>query len=94
VLETAEAGEEGISSSALQLMFTLGTAFGAGAGGAIVALADVGVIDLTTAIGIVFGLMFVAAVLGIGVATRVAGGAQTAVDVEPTEQLEAGRWVA
>ncbi len=42
VLETAATGEEGFSSAGLQLMFTLGTAFGAGAGGAIVALADAG----------------------------------------------------
>ena len=40
VLETATPGEEGFSSAALALMFTLGTAFGAGVGGAMVALAE------------------------------------------------------
>jgi MFS family permease len=39
VLESAPAGEEGVSSSAAQLAFVLGTALGTGIGGAIVALA-------------------------------------------------------
>lgn len=71
VLETAARGEEGFSSAGLQLMFTLGTAFGAGAGGAIVAMADAGQLSLPTAIGLVDGLMFVVAFAAVLVAVRV-----------------------
>ncbi len=71
ILETATPGEEGFSSSALQLMFTLGTAFGAGVGGAIVALADAGLVALPSAVGIVNGLMFVAALGAIAAGMRV-----------------------
>ncbi|MEA2651922.1 MAG: hypothetical protein QOI85_1643 [Chloroflexota bacterium] len=74
VLETAVPGEEGFSSSALQLMFTLGTAFGAGVGGAVVALADAGAIQLSSAIGIVDGLMLVMAVVAVAVSLRVPRG--------------------
>ncbi|MGQ0609091.1 MAG: MFS transporter [Chloroflexota bacterium] len=74
VLETAAPGEEGFSSSALQLMFTLGTAFGAGVGGAIVAMADAGTIPLTSAIGIIDALMVVMAVVAAVVALRVPRG--------------------
>jgi len=74
MLETSAPGEEGFSSSAFQLMFTLGTAFGAGVGGAIVAVSDGGAMDLATAIGVVFGLMVVIAVLTVGVSTRVPRG--------------------
>ena len=71
VLETATPGEEGASSAAIQLMFTLGTAFGAGVGGAVVALADSGVLALTPALGIVYGTMLVVSLLGLLVAWRV-----------------------
>ncbi|MEO5985634.1 MAG: MFS transporter [Candidatus Limnocylindria bacterium] len=71
VLETAASGEEGFSSAGLQLMFTLGTAFGAGAGGAIVAMADVGQLTLPAAIGIVDALMFGMALAAVVVAIRV-----------------------
>jgi len=74
VLETAAPGEEGFSSSALQLMFTLGTAFGAGVGGAVVALADRGTISLTSAVGTVDGLMLVVAVVAIAISLRVPRG--------------------
>ncbi|HEX7173337.1 MAG TPA: MFS transporter [Candidatus Limnocylindria bacterium] len=74
VLETSPAGEEGASSAAIQLMFTLGTAFGAGAGGAVVALADAGVLDLVTALAIVNGIMAMAGLAGVAVATRVPSG--------------------
>jgi MFS family permease len=74
MLETATPGEEGFSSSAFQLMFTLGTAFGAGIGGAIVAVAEGGALELAPAIGIVFGLMLVVAVLTVGVSRRVPRG--------------------
>lgn len=71
VLETATPGEEGFSSSALALMFTLGTALGAGVGGAVVALADAGTLELATALGIVFAIMLAAAVGGFGIALRI-----------------------
>ena len=71
VLETAVPGEEGFSSAALQLMFTLGTAFGAGVGGAVVALAEAGTIPLTSAIGIVDAVMLGMAVIAIAISLRV-----------------------
>lgn len=79
MLETAPPGQEGMSSAALQLMFTLGTAFGAGIGGAIVALADAGHLSLPTAVAFVDGLMLVAGVLAVIVALR--------VPASPTEHL-------
>jgi MFS family permease len=71
ILETAQPGQEGISSAALQLMFTLGTAMGAGAGGAIVALADRGDLALPMAVTIVNAIMLGAGVLAGLVALRV-----------------------
>ena len=71
MLESAPPGEEGISSAALQLMFTLGTAFGAGVGGAVIALADAGTLELTGALGIVNAMMLVVAVAAVLVALRV-----------------------
>jgi MFS family permease len=70
-LETASPGEEGVSSAALQLMFTLGTAFGAGAGGAVVALAESGAMELRTALWIVNAGMALVALLAVGVGRRV-----------------------
>jgi MFS family permease len=87
VLETAAPGEEGFNSSALQLMFTLGTAFGAGVGGAIVAVADAGTIELASAIGLVDGVMVLGAVGAIAVSLRVSRGAPArvqAAEVAPT----------
>jgi MFS family permease len=71
ILETATPGEEGFSSAALALMFTLGTAFGAGVGGSIVALSDAGVVALGPALGLVFGIMAAAAIGAIAIAWRV-----------------------
>ncbi len=71
VLETAAPGEEGFSSSALQLMFTLGTALGAGVGGAVVAVADAGAISLPSAIGIIDAVMVVVAAVAVAVSLRV-----------------------
>ena len=71
MLETATHGEEGFSSAALQLMFTLGTAFGAGIGGAIVALADSGALELPPALGMVNAVMFLAALLAVAISLRV-----------------------
>jgi MFS family permease len=70
-LETSPVGEEGVSSAAIQLMFTLGTAFGAGVGGAVVALADVGTLELTTAVAIVDAIMVTVAAGAVLVAGRV-----------------------
>jgi MFS family permease len=75
MLETAEPGREGFSSAALQLMFTLGTAFGAGVGGAVVATSASGALGLAEAIGIVFAIMAVVAVLSVAVGWRVPRGA-------------------
>ena len=55
-------------------MFTLGTAFGAGIGGAIVAVADSGALELAPAIAIVFGIMVLVALLTVGVSVRVPRG--------------------
>ena len=71
MLETATPGEEGFSSSALQLMFTLGTAFGAGIGGAVVALAETGALELIPALGIVNAIMFVVAIFALLISLRV-----------------------
>lgn len=71
VLETATPGEEGFSSSALSLMFTLGTALGAGFGGVIVALGDRGVIELAAALAAVNALMLVVAIGAVAIALRV-----------------------
>jgi MFS family permease len=82
MLETSAPGEAGFSSAALQLMFTLGTAYGAGIGGAVVAMSESGALGLTEAIGIVFAIMAIVAVLAVGVAWRVPRG--------PSEQPVAG----
>jgi MFS family permease len=89
-LETSPPGEEGFSSSALQLMFTLGTAFGAGIGGAIVALADAGTIVLTSALTIVFGVMVVISLLAAAASVRVPRGPsdRAAPELRPTGVLE------
>jgi MFS family permease len=74
MLETAPPGEAGFSSAALQLMFTLGTAFGAGIGGAVVAVSEAGALGLAPAIGIVFAIMALVAVLAVMMAWRVPRG--------------------
>ena len=71
MLESAPPGEEGFSSAALQLMFTLGTAFGAGVGGAVIALADAGTLELPGALGVVNAMMLAVAVAAVLVALRV-----------------------
>ena len=70
-LETSPPGEEGSSSASIQLMFTLGTAFGAGVGGAVVALADAGTMDLVAALAVVDAIMLAAAAGAVLVALRV-----------------------
>lgn len=77
MLETAPDGQEGVSSASLQLMFTLGTAFGAGIGGAVVAAADAGILPLPPALGIVNALMVLVAGVALLISLRVpARGAQ------------------
>jgi MFS family permease len=71
ILETAAPGQEGASSAALQLMFTLGTALGAGTGGALVALSETGLFSLQTAIGLADGVMIAAVLLVVLFARRV-----------------------
>lgn len=71
VLETATPGEEGFSSAALALMFTLGTALGAGIGGSVVALADRGAIELVTAIAIINAIMLAVAAVALALSLRV-----------------------
>jgi MFS family permease len=82
-LETSAPGEAGFSSAALQLMFTLGTAYGAGIGGAVVAVSEGGALQLSGAIGIVFAIMAAAALLAVAVAWRVPRG--------PSEEAAAER---
>lgn len=82
VLETAPKGEEGISSAAIQLMFTLGTAFGAGIGGAVVALADAGVVPLPLALATIFVAMAMLALVALGAGVRVPH--RPAVTAQPT----------
>lgn len=74
VLETATPGEEGFSSAALALMFTLGTAFGAGIGGSVVALADRGVIELVVAIAIINAIMLGVGLVALALSLRVPRG--------------------
>jgi MFS family permease len=90
LLETSPTGEEGASSAAIQLMFTLGTAFGAGVGGALVALADSGALALVTALAIVNGVMALVALAGVAVAARVPSGPAPAAAAtgQPTGVLE------
>ncbi len=71
VLETAEAGQEGASSAALQQMFTLGTALGAGIGGALVAVAESSRLPIATGIAGADLAMAVAGTVAVLVALRV-----------------------
>jgi MFS family permease len=71
ILETAAPGQEGASSAALQQMFTLGTAFGAGIGGAMIAVAETSHLSLATGIGGADAAMVAAAFLAVLIALRV-----------------------
>lgn len=71
VLELAPAGREGVSTSALQLTDNLGTAIGAGVGGAIVA--SFGEVALSQALGLQFALMTVLCILAIPITLRLPG---------------------
>lgn len=87
MLETAAPGEEGFSSSALQLMFTLGTALGAGVGGAVVAVADAGVTDIGVALAILYGITATVGVLAAVVAQRVPSRGPARTDDAPASAV-------
>jgi MFS family permease len=87
-LETAEEGREGSASAALQLTFTLGTVYGTGIGGAWVALADAGTLQLGPAIGIVFGIAAVIALLA-ALASRRLGSSGRATAPRTAEPIDA-----
>jgi MFS family permease len=87
-LETAEEGREGSASAALQLTFTLGTVYGTGIGGAWVALADAGTLQLGPAIGIVFGIAAVIALLA-ALASRRLGSSGRATAPRAAEPIDA-----
>jgi MFS family permease len=69
VLETAEPGREGAASAGLQLAFTIGTAFGSGAGGALIGLAGAGILPLGAAIATSDAVML-AVIVAAAFATR------------------------
>ena len=87
-LETAEEGREGSASAALQLTFTLGTVYGTGIGGAWVALADAGTLELGPAIGIVFGITTLVALMAAAASRRL-GSSARATASRATEPIDA-----
>ncbi|HET8586752.1 MAG TPA: MFS transporter, partial [Candidatus Limnocylindria bacterium] len=92
VLQTAPPGEEGASSAGAQLMFTLGTALGAGTAGAIVAVADVSDLPLAAAIAAADVLMLL--VVGVGLLIALAGRLPTGREAAARSTPEAGSGVA
>ncbi|MFN2375328.1 MAG: MFS transporter [Candidatus Binatia bacterium] len=70
VFERTPEGGEGSAASALQLVNVLGVAFGAGAGGAILALATARGGSQTAAIATIDAVMMVAALIGIWATNR------------------------
>ncbi len=83
VLQSSTPGAEGRSSSSLQLMFTLGTALGAGLGGAIVAASEAGVVPLGVAIALADALMIGAILTVVALSGRLpadAGGQSRVID--------------
>jgi MFS family permease len=88
-LAEAEPGREGAATASLQLTDVLGTALGTGAGGAIVAAGLTAGWSRRSALGIVFALMFAAAVVALLAAARLRPGlaqasAPTADRAHPT----------
>ncbi|HET7636750.1 MAG TPA: MFS transporter [Candidatus Limnocylindria bacterium] len=75
VLQTAPAGSEGVSSAALQLMFTLGTAIGAGVAGALVATAEGASLGLGAAIGWADLVMLLVMLVALASSRRLPAGA-------------------
>lgn len=70
VLSEADVDSQGAATSALQLSDVLGQALGTGLGGAIVAVAASGAGGRRDSLTVVFGLMFVVALLGIVTSRR------------------------
>jgi MFS family permease len=73
VLRDAPGGGEGASTSALSLMDTLGSAVGAGAGGAIIAFAARSGAEGWAGLAVTFALGTIAALIGVGLAGRIHG---------------------
>lgn len=70
-MEYAEAGNEGKVSSQIALGDALGFSLMGGVGGATVAVADRGSIDITTALGLNFAIAFALAMLGVLASRRI-----------------------
>ncbi|MSO78831.1 MAG: MFS transporter [Acidimicrobiia bacterium] len=95
VLSEADESSQGAAAAALQLSDGLGQALGTGLGGAIVAVAMAGAGGRRDALAVVFGLMFVVALLGIVTARRfpddpalLSDVVERAEHVEPTERMK------
>jgi MFS family permease len=73
-LAEAEPGREGAATASLQLTDVLGTALGTGLGGAIVAVGLAAGWNRRVALGVVFALMFGAALLAVVAAARLRAG--------------------
>jgi MFS family permease len=73
-LAEAEPGREGAATASLQLTDVLGTALGTGLGGAIVAVGLASGWNRRVALGVVFALMFGAALLAVVAAARLRAG--------------------
>jgi MFS family permease len=73
-LAEAEPGREGAATASLQLTDVLGTALGTGFGGAIVAVGLAAGWNRRVALGVVFALMFGAALLAVVAAARLRAG--------------------
>jgi len=70
VLGLAEPGREGAASSSIQLADVLGTALGAGLGGAFVAFGDTHGWATRSALELAFAVTFAVAIAGIAAARR------------------------
>jgi hypothetical protein len=70
-MEYAEVGNEGKVSSQIALGDALGFSLMGGIGGATVAVADRGSIDITTALGINFAMAFALALVGVFASRRI-----------------------
>lgn len=92
VLQTAPAGSEGVSSAALQLMFTLGTAIGAGVAGALVATAEGASLGLGPAIAWADLVMLLVMLVALATTRRLPAGAAPggALPVEAAAASPAG----
>jgi MFS family permease len=90
VLQTAPRGEEGVSSAALQLMFTLGTALGAGVAGALVGISESSSLPLALAIAAADALMMLVAGLALVLSRRLPAGTERQDSRQTAETGETG----